>query len=47
MPIETSYLDLLQKLKANVEHDLIPYHEKESILNLIYQLEDKLWKYSN
>jgi hypothetical protein len=45
--IESSYLDMLQKLKANVEHDIIPYHEREYILGLISELEGKLWKYSN
>lgn len=44
--MEMSYLDLLVKLKSDVESDCIPAYEKETILALIAQLEDKLWKYS-
>lgn len=44
--MEMSYLDLLVKLKSDVESDCIPTNEKETILTLITQLEEKLWKYS-
>ena len=44
--MEMSYFDLLVKLRADVESDIIPKEEKHDILNLITRLEDKLWKYS-
>ena len=44
--MEMSYIDLLQKLRADVESDIIPQTEKANILILIYQLESLLWKYS-
>lgn len=44
--MEMSYIDLLQKLKKDVESDHIPSKEKANILNLISELEFKLWKYS-
>ena len=43
---ELSYIDLLVKLNNDVENDIIPEKEKKEILNLISQLELKLWKYS-
>ena len=43
---ELSYIDLLVKLNNDVESDIIPEKEKKEILNLISQLELKLWKYS-
>ena len=45
-PVELSYVDLLTGLHNDVENDIIPESEKADILNLIYQLEEKLWKYS-
>ena len=44
--MEMSYLDLLVKLKSDVESDCIPVDEKKTVLTLIAQLEEKLWKYS-
>ena len=44
--MEMSYLELLQKLKADIESDCIPDEEKEIILTLISSLEEQLWKYS-
>lgn len=44
--MEMSYIDLLQKLKKDVGSDHIPSKEKADILNLISELEFKLWKYS-
>ena len=43
---EMSYVDLLRKLRHDVETDLIPEKGKTSILGLISQLELLLWKYS-
>lgn len=45
--MEQPYLDLLNKLKANVKSDIIPMEEKAEILQSIYRLEVLLWKYSN
>lgn len=45
--MELSYVDLLQKLKADVKSDIIPPNEKGKILHIIEQLETMLWKYSN
>lgn len=44
--MEMSYLDLLNKLRTDVESDVIPQTEKANILILIYHLESLLWKYS-
>lgn len=44
---EMSYVDLLQKLKADVNSDAIPKADKEEILNTIYKLEALLWLYSH
>lgn len=44
--MEMSYVDLLLKLRKDVESDPIPGKEKADILNLISELEFKLWKYS-
>lgn len=44
--MEMSYIDLLAKLQSNVESDIIPNKEKKHILELIYQLQCKLVKYS-
>ena len=43
---ELSYVDLLTKLKQDVESDVIPSEEKQTIMELIEDLFDKLWKYS-
>lgn len=43
---EVSYIDLLQKLKAGVKFDNIPYAEKANIIEYIEKLENALWKYS-
>lgn len=45
--MEQSYLDMLNKLKADVRTDIIPMEEKAEILQSIYRLEVLLWKYSN
>lgn len=44
--MELSYIDLLQKLKADVKSDTIPPNEKGKILHIIEQLETMLFKYS-
>lgn len=44
--MEMSYLELLQKLKADVESDCIPHEDKQIILYLISLLEEQLWEYS-
>lgn len=44
--MEMSYTDLLLKLQTDVESDTIPQKEKAAILDLIYRLEDMLWRYS-
>ena len=44
--MEMSYIELLQKLKEDIESDYIPDEEKEIILTLISSLEEQLWKYS-
>lgn len=44
--MEMTYLDLLIKLKADVESDNIPPKEKTEILRIIHSLEAILWKYS-
>jgi hypothetical protein len=44
--MEMSYVDLLLKLKADVESDYIPSDEKREILSLIHRLEELLWAYS-
>ena len=44
---EMTYVDLLSKLHNDVESDVcMPKQEKEAILKLIFQLEEKLWNYS-
>ena len=43
---EMSYVDILIKLHDNIEADIIPQYEKEEIMQLIYTLQEKLWKYS-
>ena len=42
-----SYVDLLIKLRNDVESDIIPKHEKAKILAYIERLEALLWKYSD
>lgn len=43
---ELSYIDLLQKLKADVKSDAIPDGTKADILRAISRLEVILWPYS-
>ena len=43
---ELSYIDLLQKLKADVKSDTIPEGDKADILRSISRLEILLWPYS-
>ena len=43
---EMSYVDILTKLHDDIEADIIPKSEKEEIMQLIYMLQEKLWKYS-
>lgn len=45
--MELSYLDLILKLRDDVESDCIQVHDKEEILETINSLYDLLWKYSN
>lgn len=45
-PTELSYVDLLQKLKADVTSDAIPKDDKVEIINTICKLEELLWPYS-
>ena len=44
--MEMTYIELLQKLKSDVESDCIPSNEKHTILFLISLLEEQLWEYS-
>jgi hypothetical protein len=44
--METTYINLLAKLKADVKSDNIPAEEKAEILRVIHRLEIILWKYS-
>ena len=44
---ELSYIDLLQKLKADVNSDVIPKETKSDILRAIGRLEILLWPYSH
>lgn len=44
--METTYLNLLAKLKEDVKSDNIPDEEKTEILRVIHRLEILLWKYS-
>ena len=43
---ELSYVDLLSKLKADVNSDAIPKADKVEIINTICKLEELLWSYS-
>jgi len=43
---ERTYIEMLDDLHYAVKHDVIPKKEQKEILNLIYQLEEKLEKYS-
>lgn len=45
--MELSYLDLVNKLYADVKSDVIPEDNKEEILETIGTLYDLLWPYSN
>ena len=47
MEKELSYVDLLQKLKADVKSDAIPNDIKADILREITRLETLLWPYSH
>lgn len=46
MKEEMSYVDLLYKLKSDVQSDNIPKVEKGNIIEIIEELEGILWKYS-
>jgi hypothetical protein len=46
METEMSYIDLLYKLKYDVQSDSIPKIEKANIIEIIEELESILWKYS-
>ena len=47
MRTELTYVDLLSKLYEDVESDVcIPERKKKEILEMIAQLEAKLFKYS-
>lgn len=46
METEMSYIDLLKKLKADVDSDQISHDDKTIIHHLISQLEEILWQYS-
>lgn len=41
-----SYVEILIKLHDDVEKDTIPEKDKCKIMQLIHELQDKLWKYS-
>lgn len=43
---ELSYVDLLEKLRMEIEADVIPADDKRIIANHIDELERVLWKYS-
>lgn len=45
--MELSYLDLINKLYADVKSDAIQEDDKEEILETIASLYDLLWPYSN
>ena len=44
--MEMSYIDILEKLRKDIESDSIPKEDKQNILSLLSQLESELWKYS-
>ena len=44
---ELSYVDILIKLRNDVNSDIMSEKDKSEIISLISQLENKLWKYSN
>lgn len=46
MKTEMTYLDLINKLRSDVESDVIPSGDKTEILDLLLQLYDLLWPYS-
>lgn len=46
MEKEMSYIDILYKLKSDVNSDSIPKVEKANIIEIIEELESILWKYS-
>lgn len=47
MKCEMSYVDILDKLYDDIESDVaIPEHKRKVILDMIAQLEAKLFKYS-
>lgn len=45
--MQMNYLELLQKLKEDVESDCIPHEDRHTILYLISLLEEQLWVYSD
>ena len=42
-----SYIDILEKLRKDIEADPIPMDDKHNILSLLSQLESELWQYSH
>lgn len=46
MKVEKTYIDMMTELHDAVESDIIPEDDKEEILDLIYELEELLEKYS-
>lgn len=44
---ELSYIDLLQKLKADVKSDAIPNNIKADVLRTLGMIEIILWPYSH
>lgn len=45
--MEMSYIDILEKLRKDIEADPIPKEDKQNILSLLSQLESELWQYSH
>ena len=41
-----SYIDILEKLRKDIETDNITKEDKQNILSLLSKLESELWKYS-
>lgn len=46
MKTEMSYLDLINKLRADIESDSMDREDKANALDLLLQLYDILWPYS-
>ena len=45
--MESSYIDLLNKLAEDIKSDVMPEDDKEEILETLGSLFDMLWPYSN